>query len=165
MFSRPIDRLERLSYNGKSLGPMTPRMKAWCVSVNKGFSQDERGESVALQVPSQTMQFIMPANQAVSEILQILGEPDRVAARALRHYLLDVCLQRLEQARQQIARYEQQYGSDYETFNRHVGTDESFLATLNSAHPLWEVDAVEWAYRVEEEAAWQNRSETILRTS
>lgn len=89
------------------------------------------------QAPSQTMQITVPTNLAVREILQVLGEPDRVAARALRHYLLDVCLQRLEQARQQIDRYEQQYGSDYETFNRQVGTDETFLDTVNSAHPLW----------------------------
>lgn len=118
---------------------------------------------MAVQVPSQTMQIAFPMNQTVSEILQILGEPDRVAARALRHYLLDVCLQRLEQARQQIDRYEQKYGSDYGTFNRHVGTDETFLEAMNSAHPLWEVDAIEWAYRVEEEEAWRNRSETVLR--
>ena len=115
------------------------------------------------RVPAQTMQITLPTNQTVSEILQALGDPETVAARALRHYLLDICLQRLEQARQQIDRYEHRYGADYETFNRRIGTDETFLETVNCAYPLWEADAIEWVYRMEEDETWRNRSQTILR--
>ena len=111
----------------------------------------------------QTMQVTFPTNQAVTEIMHILGDPEHIAARALRHYLLDICIQRLEQARQEIDHYQQQYGADYETFNYRMGTDEAFLETMNAAHPLWEADAMEWVYRVEEEASWRNRSEIILR--
>ena len=115
------------------------------------------------RVAAQTMQITLTTNQTVSEILQILGEPEQIAARALRRYLLDICLQRLEQTRQQIDRYEQRYGADYETFNRRIGTEETFLETVNCAYPMWEADALEWVYRVEEDETWRNRSETILR--
>jgi|GEM_PF-3991942 len=58
--------------------------------------------SVALP---QTTEITVLANRTLSETLQTLGDPETVVLRALRHYLLDLCLQRLEQARHQIQHY------------------------------------------------------------
>ena len=101
----------------------------------------------------------------MNEILQALGNPKTVATSALRRYLVDVCLQRIEQAERQIGDYEQRYGFDYETFNRQIGTDETFLQTTNQNHPTWEADAIEWEYRLEELQTWQTRLEKILSES
>jgi hypothetical protein len=113
----------------------------------------------------ETMQLTVPLHKSLSEILQALGNPEMIAASALRRYLLDTCLQRIEQAKYQISIYEQQYGSDYETFNHRIGIDEAFLNTINRNHPTWEADAIEWIYRIEEAQTWQERSEKILRES
>ncbi|MFC1976598.1 hypothetical protein ACFLXQ_09380 [Chloroflexota bacterium] len=113
----------------------------------------------------ETLQLTVPLHKSLNEILQVLGEPEIIAASALRRYLLDTCLQRIEQAKRQINMYEQLYDSDYDTFNHRMGTDKAFLETTNYDYPTWEADAIEWLYRIEEVQTWQERSEKILRES
>jgi hypothetical protein len=113
----------------------------------------------------ETLQLTVPLHKSLNEILQVLGEPEIIAASALRRYLLDTCLQRIEQAKRQISIFEQQYNSDYDTFNHRIGTDQAFLETTNRNYPTWEADAIEWLYRIEEVQTWQERSEKILRES
>jgi len=110
-------------------------------------------------------EFVVPVQQSMNEVLQALGDPQIVAVSALRRYLVDVCWQRVEQAKRQIVRYEQKYGTTYEQFNQRVGTDETFLEAVNRKHPTWEADAIEWQYRLEELQTWQKRLENILRES
>lgn len=112
--------------------------------------------------PEQNNEITVSASRTLTEILRDLGDPEAVTLRALRHHLLDQCLQRLGQARQQIRHYEAIYGMDYDAFNHKIGTDEDFLDQINQSYPLWEADAVEWVYRIEEEATWQKRSERLL---
>jgi hypothetical protein len=88
-----------------------------------------------------------------------------VVSSALRHYLLEVCLQRIERAERQIAAYQQRYGSNYETFSQKVASDEAFLEATSRTYPMWEADAIEWEYRVDEAKAWRERSGMILRVS
>ena len=112
-----------------------------------------------------TFEVVVPVHKSMSEILHILGNPELVAISALRRYLVDACLQRIEQAERKIAEYEQIYGLDYATFNHHIGTDETFLETINQKHPTWEADAIEWDYRLEELQTWRARLEKILNES
>jgi len=112
-----------------------------------------------------TLKLTLPLHQSLNEILQAIGDPEVIAASALRHYLLDTCLQRIEKAKRAISEYEQEYGLDYEAFNLRIGSDESFLETTNRNHPTWEADAIEWLYRIEEAQTWQERSQKILRES
>ena len=107
----------------------------------------------------------IPVQESLLEILKGLGSLETVTAAALRRYALDRCLQRIEQAERQIAFYERRYESDYNTFNRHICTDQTFLDLVNRDHPMWEADAIEWAYRIEEAQTWQERLERILRES
>jgi hypothetical protein len=99
------------------------------------------------------------------ELLKALGEPAVIVPAALRQYAVDRCLQRVEQAEEKIAFYEQRYGMDYATFNQRVTTDLSYLESLNHEHPLWEADAIEWVYRLEEAEAWRERLREALQTS
>lgn len=110
-------------------------------------------------------EFVVPVHQSMNEILQVLGNPELVAVSALRRYLVDVCWQRIEQAEQFIARYEQTYGSTYESFSQRIGTDEAFLKATHQKHPTWEADVIEWEYRLEELEAWRKRLERILHES
>ena len=104
----------------------------------------------------------IPLQSQLMETLKIFGDAETVAVAALRHYALDRCLQRIEQAEQRIAHYEAQYGMPYETFNRRVCTDPTFLDKANLEHPTWEADAIEWVERIEEARQWRQRSELIL---
>ncbi len=112
-----------------------------------------------------TTQLTVPIHQNINDILSVVGQPEMVILDALRRYLLDICWQRIEQAEQKIATYEQRYGTIYDIFNQRVTTDEIFLGNLNKTYPMWEADAIEWLYRLEEARAWRKRSETILHES
>jgi hypothetical protein len=107
----------------------------------------------------------IPVQESLLEILKGLGSLEMVTAAALRRYALDRCLQRIEQAERKIAFYERRYESDYNKFNRRICTDQAFLDLVNRDHPMWEADAIEWVYRIEEAQAWRERLEKILRES
>jgi len=70
-------------------------------------------------------------------------------------------LQRIEQAKERIARYEATYHLPYQLFKQKAATNAPFLKELNQNHPLWEVDAIEWAEHVEDVNLWQRRLITI----
>lgn len=114
---------------------------------------------------SVTTKFVVPVHESMNDILRVLGDPEIVAASALRRYLVDVCWQRIEQAERHIAEYEQKYGADYKTFNYRISTDQIFLEATNQNNPTWEADAIEWDYRIEELQTWQQRLEKILHES
>lgn len=107
----------------------------------------------------------IPLQSKLVEMLKIFGDPESVAVAALRHYALDRCLQRIEQAEQRIAHYQTQYGASYEVFNQRVCTDQTFLDKVNRIYPTWEADAIEWVERIEEAKRWRQRLEAILQES
>ncbi len=107
----------------------------------------------------------IPMQQSLLDLLQTLGDPASVIPAAVRQYVVDRCLQRLEAAEARVQAYIHKYGSDFATFNMLVTTDEEYLRTLNLTHPLWESDAIEWAYRLEEVELWRTRLATALQNS
>jgi hypothetical protein len=109
-----------------------------------------------------TTELVIPIHQNLKELLQFIGNPETIVINALRRYLLDVCWQKIELAEQQVAAYEHGYGMNYPTFNQKITTDENFLDRINQSHPMWEADAIEWFYRLEEIQTWQKRLEKVL---
>ena len=99
------------------------------------------------------------------DLVQVLGEPGTIIPSAVRQYVVDRCLQRLDAAEAKIAIYMHKYGLDYETFNRRVTMDQDYLDRLNQNHPRWEADAIEWATRAEEAELWRMRLTQALQTS
>lgn len=99
------------------------------------------------------------------ELVQTLGEPATVVPAAVRLYVVDHSLQRLDIAEERVRAYSQRYAMDYATFNRRVALDEAYLDRLNRQHPLWESDAIEWAQWTEEVALWRARLTQALQTS
>jgi len=95
------------------------------------------------------------------ETAQFFGEVESVIKEALGVYFTGQCWQRIHKAAARIDAYEQQYGCDYKTFRQAIQTDEAFLMGIETQNPLWEEDAMEWAYWLEEHQTWRNRLETI----
>ncbi len=99
------------------------------------------------------------------DVLKSLGDPKAVIPMALRQFIVNSCLQKLDRARNNVSEYEQRYGIDYEDFNLRVTTDQSYLDMVNRDYPLWEADVIEWLHWLEEEKAWQERLEKALQAS
>jgi hypothetical protein len=108
------------------------------------------------------VRLTIPVQESLAELLYPLGDLETVTAAALRRYALDYCLERIERAERQIARYEEMHGYDYESFNQRICTDQAFLDEVNRIHPTWEADAAEWIYRIQEAQEWRERSRMIL---
>ncbi len=96
------------------------------------------------------------------ETAQLFGDVERIVTEALQSYLIDQCQQRINKAAPKINTYDQKYHCDYETFKQSIQTDEDFLKRVEAQNPLWEEDAMEWEYWLEEHQTWHNRLETIL---
>ncbi len=108
------------------------------------------------------MQAIPVANEWV-ETVQLFGDVETVVKEALRDYFIEQCQQRINKAVVTVVGYNQKYHCDYETFKRAVQTDEDFLTKIEAQNPLWEEDAMEWEYWLEEQQTWLNRLGDILR--
>jgi hypothetical protein len=107
----------------------------------------------------------IPIQGNLWNLLKNLGEPATLVPAALRQYKVERYLQRIEAVEAKIAVYARRYGADYETFNQRVTMDQAYLDALNRTHPLWEADAIEWAYRIEEAATWRERLNAALQVS
>ena len=97
------------------------------------------------------------------EIAKLFGEVDSVVKEALQAYSIEQCQRRINKAAMQINTYAQKYQCDYETFKHAVQIDEGFLTKIEAISPLWEEDAMEWEYWVEERQTWHNQLEAILK--
>ena len=112
-----------------------------------------------------TSKLTISLQDNVLELIQTLGEPAAVLPAALRQYVVDRSLQRLEAAEQRVRDFEKRYKTDYQTFNQRTTTDQKFLDRLNLDKPAWEFDAIEWASWTEEVELWRDRLTQALQTS
>jgi len=97
------------------------------------------------------------------EMAQLFGDVERIVTEVLQAYLIDQCQQRIDKAAAKITTYDQKYHCDYETFKQSIQTDEDFLKRVEAQNPLWEEDAMEWEYWLEEHQTWHNQLKTILK--
>jgi hypothetical protein len=95
------------------------------------------------------------------ETARLFGDVNQIVTEALRAYSLEQCRQRINAVASKIAFYSQKYQCDYPFFKNAVQTDEAFLAKIEAENPLWEEDAMEWAYWIEEETQWRTRQARI----
>lgn len=95
------------------------------------------------------------------ETAQLFGDVKSIVKKALRAYYLEQCQQRINKAATKVAFYERKYNCNYENFKQAIQTDENFLRKIDAQHPLWEEDAMEWEYWLEEQQRWQNQLEAI----
>lgn len=91
------------------------------------------------------------------------GDVDTVVSEAVRRYAIEQCIERVENARIRIREFEKRYGAAYPTFAKRVQTDAKFLRRIESKNPVWEEDAMEWKYRLEETAEWTETLASILK--
>ena len=102
------------------------------------------------------------ANEWV-ETARLFGDIENVVRDALWNYSVEQCQQRINKATTRVVSYNQKYRCDYEGFRRAIQTNESFLTRIEAQNPLWEEDAMEWEYWIEEQQAWLNQLGDILR--
>jgi hypothetical protein len=96
-------------------------------------------------------------------VARLFGDVDTVVSDAVRRYAIDRSVERIESARAKVRGYEQGYGVAYKIFDQKIQTDARFLQRVESRHPLWEEDAIEWKYRTEEVEEWTKTLESILK--
>jgi len=105
----------------------------------------------------------VPVTDEWVETARLFGDLESVVKDSLRNYSVEKCQQHIKIATARIASYNRKYNCDYDSFRRSVQTDESFLTQIEAQNPLWEEDAMEWEYQLEEQQAWLNRLGDILR--
>ena len=103
-------------------------------------------------------------NDELIKIAQLFGETEKVIKTALQGYLYTQCREQLTKAQQHIDKFEQKYQCAYVEFNQNIQTNESFLQQIQQQNPLWEEDAMEWLYWVEEYQLWEQRQQSISKT-
>jgi len=96
------------------------------------------------------------------ETAKLLGDVRSIVREALRAYFVQQCQKRIADADDKIGAYDRKYNFDYKTFKKSVQTDEEFLTKIESQNPLWEQDAIEWEYRIEEKQTWNSQLTAIL---
>ena len=96
------------------------------------------------------------------DTVRFFGDVEGVVKEALQAYLIKQCQQRIYQADTKIMIYVEKYHCDYDIFKERIQTDENFLTKIETQDPLWEEDAMEWEYWLEEHQTWHNRLKTIL---
>jgi hypothetical protein len=94
-------------------------------------------------------------------VLESLGNAQDGLAEAVRRYATERIGARIAQLHREISQIQVTYGLPYEQFYARVTTDEEFVETLRSAHPLWERDFNTWEFLIEEQSAWLGRLEDI----
>ena len=84
------------------------------------------------------------------QTVQLFGNAESVIKQALKAYTVEQCQQRVNRAAAKITEYEQKYQRTYPDFTHAMQTDEEFLEHIQTQYPLWEEDAMEWKYWVED---------------
>lgn len=120
---------------------------------------------ISLEGMTMTSELTIALQDNILELVETLGEPTTVVPAAVRRYVVDRSLQRLEAAEDRAGVYTQRYAMDYATFSQRVALDEHYLDHLNREHPLWEADAIEWAHWAEEVELWRQRLTQALQAS
>jgi len=96
------------------------------------------------------------------ETAQLFGDAKSIIKEAVRAYAIQQCQQRVNDATAKVEVYRRKYACDYQTFKKTIQTDEDFLAEIQAKNPLWEQDAIEWEYWIEEQQTWRNRLANTL---
>ena len=95
------------------------------------------------------------------EMLRAIGRVDSVVEEAVRKYLIDTCVERLEKAKSKTREFETLYNCEYPDFHPRL-SDEKQFKKIEKEHPTWEADSAEWEYWEKEFTEWKAKLEDIL---
>lgn len=98
------------------------------------------------------------------EMLSKIGRVDSIVEEAVRKYLIDRCVERLEKAKPRIGEFEERYNCQYPDFCLKI-SDENQFEKIEEEHPTWEADYAEWEYWQKEFEEWKAKLEDILMKS
>ena len=98
------------------------------------------------------------------EILKTLGSADTIVEDALRKYLIDKCVERIEKSKRKIEEFTRKYDCNYAEFIGELSNEEG-LKVVEKKSPNWEEDMTEWEYWEKELEEWKMRLEDILMKS
>ncbi len=94
-------------------------------------------------------------------MLGAMGRVDSMVEEAVRKYLIDKCVERIEQANAKVKGFEKRYDCSYPDFCLKL-SDEIQLEKIEEKHPTWEADISEWEYWQQELDEWKTKLERIL---
>ena len=95
------------------------------------------------------------------DILQTFGNLEEIVEEALHRYTVERINERIEEARQEVLRFEARYGMTYEQFCKRTASDEAFLEYLEENHVMWERDLNAWEFYTEDLSEWLGRLKNI----
>lgn len=95
------------------------------------------------------------------EILDALGSVNAIVEDAIRKYLIDKCVERIEKSKRKIEEFEKKYNCNYAEFIETISNEES-LKEVEETKSSWELDITEWEYWGKELEEWKTRLEDIL---
>lgn len=98
------------------------------------------------------------------DLLEALGSANTIVEDAIRKYLIDKSVERVDKSRRKIEQFERKYDCNYARFVEMVSNDEG-LKAIEKISPNWEEDMTEWEYWEKELAEWKLRLENILMKS
>jgi hypothetical protein len=98
------------------------------------------------------------------EMLRTIGGVDSIVEEAVRKYLIDKCVEKLEKAKSRIREFEKRYSCSYRDFCLMI-SDENQIEKVDQEHPTWEADLAEWEYWRKEFEEWKLKLEDILMKS
>lgn len=96
--------------------------------------------------------------------LEAFGSPSILVEDAVRKYVIDKTVERIERSREAIEQFERNYKCDYAHFIGKLSTEDG-LKEHEALNPTWEADQLEWEYWIKELEEWKLRLEAILMTS
>jgi hypothetical protein len=95
------------------------------------------------------------------EMLSKMGRVESIVEEAVRKYLIDKCVERLEKAKLKVREFEKRYNCKYSDFKMII-SNENQLEKIEKKHPTWEADIAEWEYWQKELEEWKEKLEDIL---
>ena len=94
------------------------------------------------------------------EMLSTIGRVESIVEEAVRKYLIDKCVERLEKAKLKVREFEKRYNCQFPDFYLTI-SDENQLDKIEKKHPTWEADLAEWEYWQKELEEWKAKLEDI----
>jgi len=95
------------------------------------------------------------------KILDTLGSVNAIVEDAIRKYLIDKCVERIEKSKRKIEELEKKYDCNYAEFISKISNAEE-LKAVEKTSLNWEGDMTEWEYWGNELKEWKARLEDIL---
>ncbi|MFQ6120718.1 MAG: hypothetical protein ACE5KE_12655 [Methanosarcinales archaeon] len=89
------------------------------------------------------------------EVLKQLGDVNAIAESAIRKYVIDLLIKRIEISKKEVNQFEKKYSCDYTTFAERI-------SDVVKSNPTWEEDFIEWEYWSKELQEWTKRLENTL---